>query len=505
MAIRIGQIDNQIDDEGSNVFLQVQVYRGDGRRRSQDLEFESTTLPPDLTIDKATGVVSGKASEICKDKPVRIDVRSAKNPSNASFMEFKWTIKEKFDEGDTWFKLDVPDYQKKGNQDKKPRSYLRLGAADKKTETFIYNATSWQEWPKGEKQDYHKDGWLEYTDGDRFIETQSNSYNITHGDEKRYTDGFFSKAVLGESWELADSLSFDFKFGSNHEFFFGTKIESVSALAIELFLGFKYEGNFAASVAMNAGFEASYNLNAKYEASQDIDVTLSGEIEQEANEKILFKVDPDDSGWEKYSEKVVPWIMGGGAALMASVGGLASLSHGIGDFIEDQAWQTGFQHAGKTAAAATSGLSGVLYLYGLIHAIVDMIKRGQRKDEPRSQLLMDEEKIELKYEYDPTKVTKPNPKLTKGMSQIRMESNQITLENGDLVPGHEQKIIIGEEGIVLQCGKSAIALSSDGEVHICGNKISLGRKSMMPKTFPMGSLTLDNGTWDTTRVNKTNG
>lgn len=371
---------------------------------------------------------------------------------------------------DIWFRVDVPNY------DGDLASYWRIGKqpSDDKTITG-----------QPDHDQHISDGWFEYTDGRRTIVTQQDRYSLTYGDECAYTEGLFVDAVRGERWQFDDMVSYDFKSGVDTEVFLGGKLESSTGLAAELFFGLKYESNLAASVAMNSAFEVNYNLAAKYEASVDYDLTVSGEIEQEADKKILLKVDPDDTGSELWFEQIAPVVFGAAGGVTALIAAFSSV-HNIGDladdFGSDDRTKYGWRNAGKAIAGVAGGASALLYLAGLINALADIGRRtrkGAIPDAPRAQLLMDKRKIELKYELKDPELDKATQKQYKiGSSSVTMDETSVVLKCG------RAEVILSDKNIQLKCGDSGIFLGDQagagpgliGKTYICGKEIVIGTK-----------------------------
>jgi hypothetical protein len=363
--------------EGQDVHLAV-------RSHSPDVTYRATGLPPGLSMDADTGVISGTAST-AGSYDVTVTATSKRNRRLTDSKAFTWIVEETLDVTDKWFKLEVPDYE---NSSDLKRSYLRMGAPD----------TPYEESFLPQKAAYSKPGWLEYTDGDRVIETQGNVYFKTHGVECRQND---------------DDM-FEFKWGLDYQLGLGLKFEAFAGLAGQVLLGGKFESNATPlpSVTMNTGFEIQYGASAKYEATQDRDITLSGNIVQEATESIQLSVDPDDTKWEKFHEQYVPIIAAAGAAVTGVAGAVAT---GIGKATENTSWSG----VGKGAAITAQGIAGLLYTLGVLNALVDCTRRKMRsqRDEPASKLEMDKERIEIKV----------------GASSIVLTKEEIILQSSKIV------------------------------------------------------------------------
>jgi hypothetical protein len=321
---------------------------------------------------------------------VTVTATSKRNRRLTDSKAFTWIVEETLDVTDKWFKLEVPDYD---NSSDLKRSYLRMGAPD----------TPYEESFLPQKAAYSKPGWLGYTDGDRVIETQGNVYFKTHGVECRQND----------------DDRFEFKWGLDYQLGLGLKFEAFTGLAGEVLLGGKFESNATPlpSVTMNTGFEIQYGASAKYEATQDRDITLSGNIVQEATESIRLSVDPDDTKWEKFHEQYVPIIAAAGAAVTGVAGGVAA---GIGKASENTSWSG----VGKGAAITAQGIAGFLYTAGVINALVDCIRRklSTQRDQPASKLDMDSESIEIKVGASSIVLTG---------QEIILKSNRIVLIQSD--------------------------------------------------------------------------
>jgi hypothetical protein len=342
-----------------------------------------------------------------------------------------------------WFKVDVPKYK---DQD---RSYLRLGSADKAYESQFFNLTANADPGDAgytDSSEYKSLGWVEYTDGARFVETKGNRYTLTRGNE----------IVLstGDAFEFKTGW-FDFEVGM------GAKFESFLGLSADVFVGGKFEANLSASVTMNAGLQVEYGRMGKYESVEGPNVTLSREIAHEADSSIQFSVDPDDAGAEWIFEKFMP--------LLLTAGGITtSALSTIGD---------GFSHEeAKRWKHAAGGTALALYLAGNISAGSDSLRRWINKkkktpDQPRSEILMDREKIEIKYrQQNKTQAAKPPN------SEILMDKKNIALSfRGDNRPDStlDSEITMDAKKIQLKCGQASIILEK--------NKITLNAETIVLK------------------------
>ena len=340
--------------EGEDIYLQI-------RSHSSNVSYSADGLPPGMTIDPDSGVISGTAVKAGKYTDVTVSVTDKTDPGRTVTKKFDWIVQETLDVTDKWFKLEVPDYD---NSSDVKRSYFRLGSPD----------TTYEETFLCQKDAYSKPGWLEYTDGDKVVETQGDHYQITKG----------------ELYNWNDEDSFEFNLAPQYELGFGLKFESFTGLAAEIFLGGKYEANAAILpvVGMKTGFEIEYGFSGKYEATDGPEFSLSGDIVKEATKKIQLSVDPIDTAkWEMWAENIAPKVAAAGAAVMGVAGTFATISGGAG-------WSLG----GKGGAIATQGLAGVLYVAGVLNALVDMKKRKWMKnvDEPRSIIEMDKDKAEIR-------------------------------------------------------------------------------------------------------------
>jgi hypothetical protein len=249
-----------------------------------------------------------------------------------------------------WFKVEAPEYEAG------KRSYFRIGSPHVDYEKSFLS----------EKGDFAKPGWVEYTDGDRIIETGGNRYSRTVGNTTRQVEG--DEIEVKNGW-------YDVEMSK------GFKYESFFGLAAESFLGGKFEANVsAASVSMNLGFEINYGCAARYESITDASVLLTNQLIQEATQSIQFTVDPDDSGFEKFQENWMPKI----AAAMAGLVGGVSVA---GAFSQAEELK-------KTAAA----LSGIFYGVGVLNAASGIWRRVKNKppDQPKAEILMDKDQIKLK-------------------------------------------------------------------------------------------------------------
>ncbi|MFZ1985012.1 MAG: hypothetical protein WAU91_11405 [Desulfatitalea sp.] len=302
-------------------------------------------------------------------------------------------------DGDTttkWFKVDAPAY------DGEKRSYFRMGAPDPDFEENFLDA----------RIDPAQTGWVAYTDGDRFEHTGGDHYVLTEGDE----------IVLNEGW-----FNCEMKKGINFESFLG--------YSAEVYIGGKYEANISANVAMNLGLEVNYGAIGKYESVLGGNIVLSGEIEQEATRAIRLSVDPDDDWPEIWFEKYAPWVAGGLAGvtgLVTSVG-----AHGNAD-------------AKSVIGPVATGLSGLWYGLGLVNAYLDYHRRTKKlavPDKPRSEILMDTKKIELKCSA---------PGQAQPDAAIVMDQKKIELKCGDAsILLEKNKITLSAESIHLKQPKKS--------------------------------------------------
>jgi hypothetical protein len=303
------------------------------------------------------------------------------------------------DTTDKWFKVDAPAY------DGEKRSYLRMGAPDPDFEENFLDR----------RIDPARTGWVAYTDGDRYEHTGGDRYALTQGDE----------IVLNAGW-----FNCEMKKGINFESFLG--------YSAEVFIGGKYEANISANVTMNLGLEVNYGAIGKYESVLGGNIVLSGEIEQEATRSIRLSVDPDDVWPETWFEKYAPWVAGG----MAGVTGLVT---SVGAHLNEDA-------KGVVGPVAT-GLSGLWYGLGLVNAYLDYHRRTKKQatpDKPRSEILMDTKKIEIKCSA---------PGHAQPDAAIVMDTKQIELKCGEAsILLEKNKITLSAESIHLKQPKKTSGL-----------------------------------------------